>query len=119
LLPDSSNLSALDVLYLGLPFVDIEAKSLNGRSLDISYRGLPISTTYLNSAGYAQSDLGALYGIANKVTIDLVSSFKTNLQPPASTPTIVSSVASGLFTTVTWTSVTDGKTYELELRHKP
>lgn len=40
-LPTSEDLGALDVVYLGAPFIFVEAKSLNTGSLDIVYLGMP------------------------------------------------------------------------------
>jgi hypothetical protein len=40
-LPSSSDLTTLDIVYLGQPFVQVEAKALASTSLDIAYLGQP------------------------------------------------------------------------------
>lgn len=40
-LPSNADLQTLDVAYLGQPFVQVEAKSLDTETLDIAYLGQP------------------------------------------------------------------------------
>ena len=40
-LPNKDNLIPLDYAYLGQPFVQVEAKSLNTQTLDVAYLGQP------------------------------------------------------------------------------
>jgi hypothetical protein len=40
-LPSETDLASLDIAYLGQPFVQVEAKSLDSESLDIAYLGQP------------------------------------------------------------------------------
>jgi len=40
-LPNSNNLNSLDYVYLGQPFVQVEAKSLSSQNLDIVYQAQP------------------------------------------------------------------------------
>lgn len=40
-LPSNTDLATLDVAYLGQPFVQVEAKSLDTETLDIAYLGQP------------------------------------------------------------------------------
>ena len=40
-LPNRDNLDSLDVVYLGQPFVQVEAKSLSSQNLDIVYLAQP------------------------------------------------------------------------------
>ena len=40
-LPTQADLFTLDIDFLGLPFVDVEAKTLGTASLDWDYLGLP------------------------------------------------------------------------------
>lgn len=40
-LPTNTDLATLDYAYLGAPFVDVEAKSLDTVTLDIAYLGAP------------------------------------------------------------------------------
>lgn len=40
-LPSNTNLATLDYAYLGAPFVQVEAKSLDSETLDIAYLGAP------------------------------------------------------------------------------
>jgi hypothetical protein len=40
-LPSNTDLQTLDIAYLGQPFVQVEAKSLDSETLDIAYLGQP------------------------------------------------------------------------------
>jgi len=40
-LPSETDLASLDVAYLGQPFVQVEAKSLDTETLDLAYLGQP------------------------------------------------------------------------------
>lgn len=40
-LPSNTDLATLDIAYLGAPFVQVEAKSLDSQTLDIAYLGAP------------------------------------------------------------------------------
>ena len=40
-LPSNTDLATLDIAYLGQPFVQVEAKSLDSETLDIAYLGQP------------------------------------------------------------------------------
>lgn len=40
-LPSNTDLATLDYAYLGAPFVQVEAKSLDSETLDIAYLGAP------------------------------------------------------------------------------
>lgn len=40
-LPSNTNLQTLDYAYLGAPFVQVEAKSLDTETLDVAYLGAP------------------------------------------------------------------------------
>ena len=40
-LPNKDDLATLDYVYLGQPFVQVEAKTLASTSLDIAYLGQP------------------------------------------------------------------------------
>jgi hypothetical protein len=40
-LPSNTDLAALDYVYLGAPFVQVEAKSLDTETLDVSCLGAP------------------------------------------------------------------------------
>ena len=40
-LPSNTDLATLDIAYLGQPFVQVEAKSLDTETLDIAYLGQP------------------------------------------------------------------------------
>lgn len=40
-LPSNTDLAKLDIAYLGQPFVQVEAKSLDTEKLDIAYLGQP------------------------------------------------------------------------------
>jgi len=40
-LPSNTDLTSLDVAYLGQPFVQVEAKALTTTSLDVAYLGQP------------------------------------------------------------------------------
>jgi hypothetical protein len=40
-LPNSNDLTSLDYVYLGQPFVQVETTSLNSQNLDIVYLGQP------------------------------------------------------------------------------
>jgi hypothetical protein len=40
-LPSNTDLATLDYAYLGQPFVQVEAKSLDTETLDIAYLGQP------------------------------------------------------------------------------
>ena len=56
-LPNRDNLTSLDYVYLGQPFVQVEAKSLSSQNLDIVYQAqpfvgaLPPSNVYVNVNG--------------------------------------------------------------------
>lgn len=58
-LPNSDNLDSLDYVYLGQPFVQVEAKTLNTQTLDVVYLGQPFvgaappstSNVYVNVNG--------------------------------------------------------------------
>jgi len=40
-LPSNTDLATLDIAYLGQPFVQVEAKTLDTETLDIAYLGQP------------------------------------------------------------------------------
>ena len=40
-LPSNTDLATLDIAYLGAPFVNVEAKSLDTQTLDVAYLGAP------------------------------------------------------------------------------
>lgn len=40
-LPSNTDLGSLDIAYLGAPFVQVEAKSLDTETLDVAYLGAP------------------------------------------------------------------------------
>lgn len=40
-LPSNTDLATLNIAYLGAPFVQVEAKSLDTETLDIAYLGTP------------------------------------------------------------------------------
>ena len=59
-LPNRDNLTSLDFVYLGQPFVQVEAKDLSSQNLDIVYLGQPFvgaaptaqtSNVYINVNG--------------------------------------------------------------------
>ena len=50
-LPNKDNLDSLDYVYLGQPFVQVEAKSLSSQNLDIIYLGQPFVASAPASIG--------------------------------------------------------------------
>ena len=40
-LPNKSDLQKLDIVYLGRPFVEVEATNLNTKTMDVVYLGRP------------------------------------------------------------------------------
>lgn len=113
----SSDSVKLDIVYNGAPFAILEVSYLGSRSLNYAYEGKPIVFAYLPTSTAPVSDTECTYKVIGKTSIDLVSTFITNLPIPG-VPTF-SSVANGNTTTISWSSVTYGKTYEIELRHTP
>lgn len=79
-LPDRDNLTSLDVVYLGQPFVQVEAKSLSSQNLNIVYLAQPFvgatappspPNVYVNVNG-TWKQASQLYANVNGVWKDVV-----------------------------------------------
>ena len=88
-LPNKSELQKLDIVYLGQPFVQVEAKSLKTTSLDISYLGQPFVTipsglnVYANVGGTwtqassAYVNVSGIWKEINQVSSQISGTWKT------------------------------------------
>jgi hypothetical protein len=94
-LPNRDNLTSLDYVYLGQPFVQVEAKSLSSQNLDIVYLGQPFvgqpfvgaapSNVYVNingtwkQASYVYVNVNGVWksAIGNKLSVKVGVSWKS------------------------------------------
>ncbi len=78
-LPSNSDLQTLDIAYLGQPFVQAEAKSLDTKTLDIAYLGQPFvavgpaTVTGLN----VWANISGVWKQASVVYVNVAGAWKT------------------------------------------
>jgi hypothetical protein len=80
-LPSRDNLTSLDFVYLGQPFVRVEAKDLSSQNLDIVYLGQPFvgaaaSTPPITSTSNVYTNVNGTWKQASQVYVNVSGVWK-------------------------------------------
>lgn len=79
-LPSNTDLAKLDTAYLGQPFVQVEAKSLDTETLDIAYLGQPfvaVGPAAVVSGFAVWANVSGVWKVASAIYVNVSGTWKT------------------------------------------
>lgn len=106
----------LDVIFAGRPFCDAEVASIQSRSLDYVFRGLPGVLTYPSAGDAVRVDMEIYIQIRGAVSRDLEFAHTVNVVAPSSAPASFNSTPDGVMSNLSWAAVSGATAYDIEYR---